>query len=300
MPASPAVVAASPAEIPPASPSPSETPAPAGSKVDAPAEGQDSDAAASGGDAVPALSDAAARELLMKARYLAAYLAEHPAPIPEADLAALDTAISALEEASAPAARTVAAHRLQAAYRKVATASFAATGVTGTTLEDSAAGAPLLWTVPFTLTLLIFIFFPALLLLRTLAEEMFTLDFANDVIWSIGAMAGFLWGAVGALTQIALNIALAVFRRRFDGGIRQSPFLRAGLGGMTGALVFLGLEFVLPMSSAAAEFMLDMAAFAGGLLSTLSFALLQSVISFLDGLLSPKEPSPAVTKSAKK
>ncbi len=245
-------------------------------------------------------SDTARRTLLGKASLLAAYLAEHPSPVPPAELDALDAAIAISEKATTASERAACHQTLQATYRKVAGASFAASGVTGTTLEDSAAGAPVLWSIPFALSILILILFPALLLLRTLSAQMFTEEFATDVIWSIGAIAGFLWGAVGALTQIALNTALAVRRRRFDGGIRQSPFLRAALGGVTGALVFLALEVWLPMQSAAAEFMLDMAAFAGGLFSTLLFAALQSLISLLTGLMEPRDPKPAAAQRAKK
>ncbi len=245
-------------------------------------------------------SDTARRALLGKASLLAAYLAEHPSPVPPAELDALDAAIAISEKATTASERAACHQTLQATYRKVAGVSFAASGVTGTTLEDSAAGAPVLWTIPFALSILILIIFPALLLLRTLSAQMFTEEFATDVIWSIGAIAGFLWGAVGALTQIALNTALAVRRRRFDGGIRQSPFLRAALGGVTGALVFLALEVWLPMESAAAEFMLDMAAFAGGLFSTLLFAALQGLISLLTGQMEPREPKPAAAQRAKK
>lgn len=292
-------VAAAPQAAPDPLPAPDSEPLPAAG-VALPDSPPDAPAAASAVEITPPdVPEPLSRALEAKAAHLSAYLAEHPSRVDEADLAALDTAIVAAASADA-VARGRAYQELRAAYRKVATKSFAASGVTGTTLEDSAAGAPLLWILPFSLSLLILIVFPLLLLLRTLAGEMFTADFAADVTWSIGAVAGFLWGAVGALTQIALNVALAVFRRRFDGGIRHSPFLRAGLGGMTGALIFLGLEFVLPMTSAAAEFMLDMAAFAGGLLSTLLFALVQSSISFLEGLFAPADPKPAATQRPKK
>ncbi|WP_334128854.1 hypothetical protein [Sneathiella sp.] len=297
--ASEAAAEAAPQAAPDPLPAPDPEPLPA-EGVALPDSPPDAPAAASAVEITPPdVPEPLSRALETKAAHLSAYLAEHPSRVDEADLAALDTAIVAAASADA-AARGRAYQELRAAYRKVATKSFAVSGVTGTTLEDSAAGAPLLWILPFSLSLLILIAFPLLLLLRTLAGEMFTADFAADVTWSIGAVAGFLWGAVGALTQIALNVALAVFRRRFDGGIRHSPFLRAGLGGMTGALIFLGLEFVLPMTSAAAEFMLDMAAFAGGLLSTLLFALLQSLISFLEGLFTPADPKPAATQRPKK
>src|SRR5690606_36944170 len=185
-------VAAAPQAAPDPLPAPDPEPLPAAG-VTLPDSPPDAPAAARAGEMTPPdVPEPLSRALEAKAAHLSAYLAEHPSRVDEADLAALDTAIVAAASADA-AARGRAYQELRAAYRKVATKSFAASGVTGTTLEDSAAGAPLLWILPFSLSLLILIAFPLLLLLRTLAGEMFTADFAADVTWSIGAVAGFLW-----------------------------------------------------------------------------------------------------------
>ena len=238
--------------------------------------------------------------LLEKARGLSDYLLDHPSKLPAAELGAFDAAISVSEAAKTPAEKTACYHTLQAAYRKISAGTFAASGVSGTTLQDSEAGAPLLWTIPFALSILIIVVFPLLLLARHLAGEMFTDDFASDVTWSIGLVAAFLWGTVGALTLLALNIALAVYRRRFDGGIRLSPGLRGALGGLTGGLVFLALEVWVTGSDAATDFALDLAAFAGGLLSAVLFASLQSLLSLIIGLVEPAKPKPSASGPAKK
>ena len=160
-------------------------------------------------------------------------------------------------------------------------------------MHDSLVGAPLLWSIPLSISLLIFILFPLLLLARHLAAEMFTDEFANDLTWSIGLVAAYLWGTVGALSLLTLNIAVEVRKRRYDEAVRLSPGLRGALGGLTGAGFFLALEPWLPMSGAAADFAVDLAAFLGGLLSTVLFAGLQRVISAITGRLEPAKPRPS-------
>ncbi len=238
--------------------------------------------------------------LIGKAEALSGYLLDHPSDVSPADLGAFNAAITVSAAATTRAEKTACYHTLQAAYRKVAGASFARSGVNGTTLEDSAAGSPLLWTIPFSLSLLIIVVFPLLLLARHLAGQMFTTDFAADLTFAVGLVAAFLWGTVGALTLLALHIAIEMRRRRFDGGIRLAPGLRGALGGLTGALCFLLLEPWLPMSGAMVDFALDAAAFAGGLLSAPLFAAIQRVVSDAVGLIEPKSPRPAVSRPAKK
>lgn len=238
--------------------------------------------------------------LIGKAEALSGYLLDHPSDVSPADLGAFNAAITVSAAATTRAEKTACYHTLQAAYRKVAGASFARSGVNGTTLEDSAAGSPLLWTIPFSLSLLIIVVFPLLLLARHLAGQMFTTDFAADLTFAVGLVAAFLWGTVGALTLLALHIAIEMRRRRFDGGIRLAPGLRGALGGLTGALCFLLLEPWLPMTGAMVDFALDAAAFAGGLLSALLFAAIQRVVSDAVGLIEPKSPRPAVSRPAKK
>ena len=235
-------------------------------------------------------------ELLEKARALSDYLLDHPSKLPAAELGALDAAITVSEAAKTPAEKKACYHTLQAAYRKISAATFAASGVSGTTLQDSAAGAPLLWTIPFAISLLILIVFPLLLLARHLVGEMFTDDFANDLIWSFGLAAAFLWGVVGALTLLALNIARLVYRRRFDGGGRRSPALRGALGGLIGAVAFMIVEIWLPMSDATADFAHDAIAFAGGLLSAILFVALQRMINAITGWIEPATPVKIVKK----
>jgi hypothetical protein len=236
-------------------------------------------------------------ELLEKARVLSDYLLDHPSRLPAAELGALDAAITVSENAKTPAEKKACYHTLQAAYRKISAGTFAAAGVSGTTLQDSAAGAPLLWTIPFAISILMIVLFPLLLLARHLVGEMFTDDFARDVTWSFGMLAAFLWGTVGALTLLALNIAVAVYHRRFDGGVRRSPALRGALGGLMGAIFFLIVENWLPMSDAAADFALDAIAFAGGMLSALLFAALQRAVNAVTGWIGP---GPKTTEPPKK
>ena len=240
-----------------------------------------------------AAEDEAFGELLDRARILSNYFLDHPAGSTPAELGALDSAISISERAKTPAEKTACYHTLQAAYRKISAANFKTLGLNGKTLHDSLVGAPLLWSIPLSISLLIFILFPLLLLARHLAGEMFADEFANDLTWSIGLVAAYLWGTVGALSLLTLNIAVEVRKRRYDEAVRLSPGLRGALGGLTGALFFLALEPWLPMNGAAADFALDLAAFLGGLLSTVLFAGLQQVISAITGRLEPAKPRPS-------
>ncbi len=239
-------------------------------------------------------------ELLEKARALSDYLLDHPSNLPAAELGALVTAITVSDAAKTPAEKKACYHTLQAAYRKISAGTFAASGVNGTTLQDSEAGAPLLWTIPFAISILIIILFPLLLLTRHLVGEMFTDDFAADLTWSIGLAAAFLWGTVGALTLLTLNIARAVYRRRFDGGLQRSPGLRGALGGLTGGVVFMIVEIWLPMSDATADFALDAIAFAGGMFSAILFAGLQRLVNAVTGWLEPVPKPAKPAKSPKK
>ncbi|MZR30959.1 hypothetical protein [Sneathiella litorea] len=238
--------------------------------------------------------------LIEKARGLSDYLLDHPSELSPAELGALDTAITKGAAATTPAEKDASYHTLQAAYRKISAESFATTGVNGTTLRDSAAGAPLLWTVPLSIIILTVIVFPLLLLARHLTGQMFTEEFAADLTWSIGVTAAFLWGVVGALTLLTLNIALAVRRRHFDGGVRTSPGLRGSLGGLIGAAFFMTLEIWVPMKDATAEFALNMTAFAGGILSAILFAGVQRGVSIVVAVFEPKSPKPTVSPASKK
>ncbi|MAZ01913.1 MAG: hypothetical protein CMN56_02125 [Sneathiella sp.] len=232
-------------------------------------------------------------ELLTRARILSNYFLDHPASSTPAELGALDSAITISERAKTPAEKTACYHTLQAAYRKISAANFGTLGLNGKTLQDSQLGAPLLWTIPLSISLLIFVFFPLLLLARHLAAEMFTDDFANDLTWSIWLIAAYLWGTVGALSLLTLNIAIEVRKRRYDEAVRLSPGLRGALGGLTGAGFFLALEPWLPMTGAAQDFALDLAAFLGGMLSMVLFAGLQRMISAITGRLEPAKPKPS-------
>lgn len=267
---------------PPALP---EEPAP---KADSPAALPAQEATDGEEDADP--DDLAA--LLERARGLSDYLLDHPSKLPPAELGALDTAITVSAAAKTTAEKKACYHTLQAAYRKISAATFAASGVNGTTLQDSAAGAPLLWALPLAIAILTIMVFPMLLLARHLSGEMFTDEFAADLIWSFGLLAAFLWGTVGALSLLTLNIGQAVRHRRFDGGVRYSPGLRGALGGLTGTVFFTVVEIGLPMTDATADFALDMAAFIGGLLSAILFAGVQRALNAVTGWLAPG-PTPA-------
>lgn len=236
----------------------------------------------------PTVDDDLAR-LLPRARALSGYFLEHPAATSAADLHALDTAITAAAAATGPADKTIAYHSLQAAYRKVASESHVGFGINGTTLTDSRLGARLLWAVPMAIAALVLAVFPLILLARTLANRMFTADFAADLTWTFDAIAAFLWGAVGALTLLALNVALLIRRCQFDAAIHQSPALRAGLGGLTGTLCFLLLQIWVSENTVRLEFAIDLAAFAAGLLSAILFAGLHRLFN---GVIFHIEPVP--------
>ncbi|MCF8468489.1 MAG: hypothetical protein K9G33_13900 [Sneathiella sp.] len=238
--------------------------------------------------------------LLARAKAMSAYFLDHPAASTAAELGALDAAIAVSETAATPTGKKACYHTLQAAYRKVSSESDAAHGINGVTIADSRAGATLLWGLPLFIILLITAVFPLLVFGRTMADRMFTADFAADMIWSISLIAAFLWGTVGALTLLALNIALQIRRRRYDAGLRQSPALRGSLGGLLGCIFFMLLKIWLLDASVTAEFTLDMTAFAGGLLSAVIFAALQRVIGSLTVRIEPISKAAPTTPPDKK
>lgn len=233
-------------------------------------------------------------DLIARAESLAAYFLDHPGPVSATDLGALDSAIAVSRKATTAAEKTACHNTLQAAYRKVSAASFGSLGISGTTLVDSRLGARLLWGLPLTIAVLLLVFFPLILISRTLTGEMFQADFAQDLTWCLSAVSAFVWGASGALTLLALSIALWIRRRQYDAGIRLSPFLKAGLGGLLGAGTAMGLALFLPPGTVNNDLALDLTAFFTGLAAAAPlFAGIQRLIGGVTGWLEPKGHPPA-------
>ncbi|MEH6544993.1 MAG: hypothetical protein V7701_01100 [Sneathiella sp.] len=226
--------------------------------------------------------------LLANAQSLSAFFLEHPSIAQPAQLAALDTAISGFQ-AAAPAKSLDAYHSLRNAYRTVASQSYANQNINGTTLIDSKNGARLLWIIPLCIAALVLVVFPFLLFSRTMANEMFIADFATNLVWVFGASSAFLWGTVGALTLLTVTIALQVRHREYDADIRYSSALQGALGGIIGCLCFLTLQIWVPTSNVAAEFGLNLAAFAVGMAAGIIFAALQRVITLVTGIIEPSK-----------
>ena len=246
------------------------------------------------------ISDSDHKLLLARAKRLALYFQGHPSPASEAQLSALDSAIVTYEGSPSPAAKKASYHALQSAYRNVASESYAAVKINGTTLFDSRIGAGLLWFIPLSITTLILAIFPLLLLGRTVTTQMFTGDFSSDIVWVFGAIAAYLWGAVGALTLLAVGIAVQVRRKQFDAGTQLSAGLGAALGGLIGAVVYMIAEVWLSPSNVTAEFGLDLMAFIGGMISWIIFAFLQRLTSATTKLIEPKNEKVPIKTEAKK
>ncbi|MEH6525254.1 MAG: hypothetical protein V7723_04215, partial [Sneathiella sp.] len=226
--------------------------------------------------------------LMANAQSLSAFFLEHPSIAQPAQLAALDAAISGYEDV-APAKSIDAYHSLRKAYRIVASQSYANQNINGTTLIDSKNGARLLWIIPLCIAALVLVVFPFLLFSRTMANEMFIADFAANLVWVFGASSAFLWGTVGALTLLTVTIALQVRHREYDADIRYSSALQGALGGIIGCFCFLALQIWVPISNAAAEFGLNLAAFAVGMAAGMIFAALQRVTSLVTGIIEPSK-----------
>lgn len=240
------------------------------------------------------------KSLQIKARNLSEYFQGHPSPATGSEMIQLEAAISANEFAKTPEEKQQRYHALQSIYREVASKSFASLGINGTTVRDSRKGSRLLWALPLCIAVLVAVIFPLLVLVRALADEMFTKDFAADMVWVIWAVSAFLWGAVGALTVLTLNIALLIRRRQYDAAVKQSPGLRAGLGGLMGCAFFLLPEVWLPSPGVSAAFALNLAAFIGGVLSWVIFAALQRIIHAIVRKVEPDFDSSEQHKATKK
>ncbi|USG59988.1 hypothetical protein NBZ79_12450 [Sneathiella marina] len=234
----------------------------------------------------PLINDDELSRLLANAKSLSVFFLEHPSVAKPVHLAALDVAISSYEAAE-PANSLNDYHGLQNAYRAVASQAYAHQKINGKTLIDSRTGARLLWIMPLCIAALVLVVFPLLLFSRTMANEMFITDFAADLVWVFGASSAFLWGTVGVLTLMTLKIALLVRRREYDADIRYSSALHGALGGIMGCSCFLVLEIWVPTSNVAAEFGLNLAAFAVGMTASIIFALVQRAISFVVNILEP-------------
>lgn len=207
---------------------------------------------------------------MANAKSLSAFFLEHPSVAPPAQLASLDVAISNYETTVRDDSLKFY-HNLQNAYRTVASQSYANQNINGTTLIDSKNGARLLWIIPLCIAALVLVVFPLLLFSRTMANEMFITDFATNLVWVFGVSSAFLWGIVGALTLLTLTIALQVRRREYDADIRYSSALQGALGGIVGCCCFLVLEIWVSTSNVAAEFGLNLAAFAVGMTAGIIF-----------------------------
>jgi hypothetical protein len=224
--------------------------------------------------------------VLAAAKSLSNYYLEHPSGVAPAQLGALDAAIVAFET-SEKARESKTYHQLQTTYRIVASQAFVEHKINGTTLVDSKGGVPILWILPLCIAALVLIGFPALLFVRTMATEMFVEGFAIELIWVFGASAAFIWGMAGALTLVALTIALRVYRREYDADVRYASVLRGVLGGVIGSCSFLVLETWIPVSSAAAEFSINICAFVTGVLSNIVFIGLRRAITMITNLIEP-------------
>jgi hypothetical protein len=218
--------------------------------------------------------------LLVNAKSLSAFFLEHPSIVPPTQLASLDVAISDYETAAQDDSLKFY-HSLQSTYRTVASQSYANQNINGTTIIDSKNGARLLWIMPLCIAALVLVVFPFLLFSRTMANEMFITDFATNLVWVFGASSAFLWGIAGALTLLTLTIALQVRRREYDADIRYSSALHGALGGIIGCCCFLVLGIWVPTSNVAAEFGLNLAAFAVGMTAGIIFSALQRVATIV-------------------
>lgn len=253
------------------------------------------------GTAPADIPDAAYAALLDEAKHLSGYYLRHPSADPSLPLAELDAAISRAEKPAADWAKRAAAYQaLRVAYRAVAGQSFSVLGINGKTLEDSRISAHILWALPLMICTLTLVIFPLLLLGRTVSLEMFTSDFSTDLLWIFGIAISFLWGAAGALTLLAIRIALLVSRHQYEADIRRSPAMRAVLGGILGCALYALLANWLPQSSIAVEFFLDLGAFVIGLFAWIVFLSLQRALARLKAFfMPPPQAQPVNTKNEK-
>ncbi len=237
------------------------------------------------------VSDVAYYSLLEEARHLSGYYLRHPSPAENLPLQQLDDAISKAEGKADKQDRLSEYQNLRRSYRAIAGRSFSDIGINGKTLEDSRISAHILWVLPLIICALSLVIFPLLLLGRTLSLEMFTSDFAADLIWIFGVAAAFLWGAAGALTLLSVQVTILVMRRQYDADIRRSPGIRAALGGVLGCGIYALLEIWLPQSNITAEFFLNLGAFGSGLVAWIVFLSIQRGLGSLVRVFEPETMS---------
>ncbi|MCR9212619.1 MAG: hypothetical protein NXI13_02790 [Proteobacteria bacterium] len=246
------------------------------------------------------VSNLAYKSLLQEAKQLSSYYLRHPSPDKDLPLQQLDDAISAATGKVAEGGCSTEYQILRKAYRAAAGRSFSAAGINGKTLEDSCMSAHILWILPITICALVLVIFPLLLLGRTVSLEMYTSEFAADLIWVLGVAAAFLWGSAGALTLLSIQLAVLVRNRQYEADIRRSPGVRAALGGILGCGTYALLEVWLPQIDITTEFFLNLGSFAIGLVAWSIFLLIQKGLGRLILLFETDTvPSSARAKSEK-
>lgn len=218
------------------------------------------------------------KALLEHARLLAAYFIEHPAPVNNADLIALDMALDHYDQASSANDRQKAKIAVKDSYRTVASASYSLLGINGQTLADSLKGSWLIWAVPLLITALVLAAIPLGTLVVSLTDQMLAPDFASEVRWILGVFLAFFWGFVGALALIAYrfssDIALGSYRAK--GG--HSVGLWGGMGGLAGSIIYLLVQWLFDFTGVEAGFAIDIGAFIAGMFSRLLFELLAKLV----------------------
>lgn len=226
--------------------------------------------------------------LVQRAKLLSDYFLNHPAPVDQQSLTQLDGAVKKSEQATTPEQLDSDIEQLRNAYRIVSSKSYSATGVNGATLADSRGHISLLWAVPLYISGLILVFFPLILLVRSLAARMFVADFSVETTFVMTGITAFLWGSVGALSYLTWDIAKQARKNTYlQGSIRDVGF-RASLGGLLGVVVFLVLAGVISIENIAADMAIGMLSFFVGLASSIIYSLLHHLISHMTGKVEKK------------
>ncbi len=215
-------------------------------------------------------------EILKDAILLAGFFLHHPSAAGNQLLNSLDQAIQQTKALPSGAAQAEALSALKDAYRNVLSRTYPENFVTGQSISRSQKSNPYLFGIPMTIAALVLVVMPLLMLFQIIADRQFAPEMAESFKLLLNGMHSFVWGAVGSLSFIAINVTRLVRRRSYLPSRIAGVGMMSATSGILGIFLFVALSHQDLIEGTMLNYVQAIAAFGAGLLCS---GCLQSVLS---------------------